>query len=89
MSLSNQKSEIVVDKASPLGGIFDIKGKLQILKPGEIISKDTNPLIPVDPIGEAIEGIPLNADGSAITNLETKIENILSTKHSIEENTSN
>ena len=33
MSLSNQKSEIVVDKVSPLGGLFEIKGQLQITKP--------------------------------------------------------
>ena len=33
MSLSNQKSEIVVDKVSPLGGLFEIKGQLQNTKP--------------------------------------------------------
>jgi len=38
------KSEIVVDKVSPLGGLFEVKGKLQIKK-----QDDDRPIFEIDP----------------------------------------
>ena len=42
--MSELKSEIVVDKVSPLGGLFEIKGKLQIQK-----QSDNRPIFEIDP----------------------------------------
>ena len=57
------KSEIVVDKVSPLGGLFEVKGKLQIKK-----QDDDRPIFEIDPNAGTISN-----DGFILSNNDIDI----------------